>query len=200
MGQNPGALPARPPAFAGGRGWFWRAAGRSYLRLGGWRIEGALPEVPKCVTIVAPHTSNWDFLLGVALLFALDLRVSWLGKHALFRRPFDGFLRWLGGIPVDRRVRSGVVGACAEAFAEAPSLMLALSPEGTRKGPGGWRTGFYWIAVAAGVPVFPVAFDFDRHRILFLPLFTPTGDLDQDLPKIQALFEGVRGLKDRRRN
>lgn len=185
------------PALRHARGWFWRSFGRLYLRLSGWRIEGSFPESPQCVTIVAPHTSNWDFPLGVAIVFALELRASWLGKHAMFRAPFKGFLRWLGGIPVDRRASQGVVGACVKAFEATPALFLALAPEGTRKGVSQWRTGFYHIAAAAAVPIFPVAFDFRDHVVHLMPVFHPSGNLEADLPRIQALFEGIHGLRER---
>jgi 1-acyl-sn-glycerol-3-phosphate acyltransferase len=194
------ALPIPPPEFRHARGWFWRAFGKAYLSLAGWRIEGDFPAEAKCVTIVAPHTSNWDFLVGVAIVFAVELRVSWLGKHALFRFPFRRFLRWLGGIPVDRSASHGVVGECVRAFDAAGTLMLALAPEGTRKGVSQWRTGFYQIAVKAGVPIFPVGFDFRSHVIRLLPLFRPSGNLEIDLPLIQALFAEVKGLKERPAN
>ncbi|HJV49339.1 MAG TPA: lysophospholipid acyltransferase family protein [Geothrix sp.] len=196
--MNPStAYPLPPAILRQDRGWFWRAFGKAYLRLSGWRVEGAFPEATKCVAIVAPHTSNWDFPLGVALVFAIELRVSWLGKHSLFKAPFRGFLRWLGGIPVDRRASHGVVEACVKTFEAAPGLILGLAPEGTRKGVSRWRTGFYQIAVGAGVPILPVAFDFAEHVIRLMPPFTPSGSLDQDLPLLQAPFRKVQGLRAR---
>lgn len=197
MAPSPPPLPTCPPAFSQRRAWPWRAAGKAYLLLAGWRIEGTFPDRPKVVAIVAPHTSNWDFLLGVAILFALDLKVSWLGKHALFRPPFRALLRWMGGIPVDRRASHGVVGACARAFEAAPSLLLALAPEGTRKGVSQWRTGFYHIALAADVPIFPVGFDYRDHAVRLMDLFFPTGDLEGDLAELQARFHSVHGLRGR---
>ena len=179
------------------RGRAVRAVGRTYLRLAGWRIAGAFPAVPKFVTIVAPHTSNWDFPLGLATMFALDFKSSWLGKHTLFKGPFDGIFRRLGGIPVDRRANFGVVEACVKAFEAAPALMLSLAPEGTRKGAARWRTGFYQIAHAAQVPILPVGFDFREKVIHLMPLFQPCGDLERDLPLIQALFRDIHGLKSR---
>jgi 1-acyl-sn-glycerol-3-phosphate acyltransferase len=175
------------------RGWGWRLLGQTYLRLAGWRVEGALPDEPKCVIIVAPHTSNWDFTLGVAVVFALELRASWLGKHTLFKPPFRSFLRWLGGIPVDRRASHGVVGNCVRAFEAAPALLLALSPEGTRKGVSQWKTGFYHIANQAGVPIVPVGLDYREHVVRFMPVFRPTGDLEADLTQLQGAFAGVEG-------
>lgn len=195
--SEPQAHPFTPPAFRQPRGWAWRALGRAYLRLAGWRIEGEFPAAPKCVAIVAPHTSNWDFTLGLAVVFALELRVSWLGKHSIFKPPFHRLFRWLGGIPVDRRSSNGVVGACVQAFQAAPTLMLALAPEGTRKGVSQWKTGFYRIAVAAGVPILPVGFDYRAHVVHLLPTFAPAGDLDADLPRLQALFSDIHGLRER---
>ena len=181
------------------RGWVWRAIGRAYLRLAGWRIEGAFPTESKFVTIVAPHTSNWDFVLGVAVVFALELRVSWLGKHSLFQTPLKRFFLWLGGIPVNRQVRHGVVDACVKAFEGVPARLLALAPEGTRKGVSQWRSGFYAIATTAKVPIWPVGFDFREHVVHLMPVFRPTGDLEADLPRIQALFTDVHGLRERPR-
>jgi 1-acyl-sn-glycerol-3-phosphate acyltransferase len=174
-----------------------RALGRAYLRLSGWRIVGAWPAEQKVVLIVAPHTSNWDFLLGIAVLFGLELRVSWLGKHAIFRPPFRNFLLRMGGIPVNRGASHGVVGACVEAFEATPSLLLALAPEGTRKGVSRWKSGFYNIAVKAGVPIMPVGFDFREHKIQLMPVFHPSGDMEADLPLLQARFKDVHGLRER---
>jgi 1-acyl-sn-glycerol-3-phosphate acyltransferase len=149
------------------------------------------------VGIVAPHTSNWDFTLGLAVVFVVNLRVSWLGKHTLFKAPFRGFLRWMGGIPVDRGASHGVVGECAAAFDTANALLLALAPEGTRKGASHWKSGFYQIAVKARVPIFPIGFDYGEHVIRLMPLFTPSGDYDTDIGLIQELFASVKGKRER---
>jgi 1-acyl-sn-glycerol-3-phosphate acyltransferase len=186
-----------PAAFHQPRGWIWRTVGRAYLRRAGWRIEGVFPADPKYVVIVAPHTSNWDFPLGVAVLFALELRISWLGKHSMFRPPFRQCLRWLGGIPVNRTASHGVVGECVRAFKASPTLMLALAPEGTRKGVSQWKSGFYMIAWRAGVPILPVGFDYREHVVRLMPLFHPSGNLDHDLPLIQAMFSQVHGHRER---
>ena len=174
-----------------------RTLGRAYLRLAGWRIEGVFPAGPKYVIIVAPHTSNWDFPLGVAVVFAIEVRASWLGKHSLFIPPFKKCLRWLGGIPVNRNASYGVVGACVKAFDAAPALMLAVAPEGTRKGVSQWKTGFYRIAMQAGVPIMPVGFDYREHVVRLMPLFQPSGNLEQDLPLLQAMLSQVHGCRQR---
>ncbi len=194
---QPLIYPTLPEAFHHPRGRVLRALGRAYLRLAGWRIEGGFPPAPKMVLIVAPHTSNWDFFLGIAVLLALELRVSWLGKHAIFRPPVAGLLRGMGGIPVNRSASHGVVGACVEAFKAAPALILALAPEGTRKGVSRWKTGFYHIAMEAGVPILPVGFDFREHKVHLMPLFQPCGDLETDLPRLQSRYAQVHGLRER---
>jgi 1-acyl-sn-glycerol-3-phosphate acyltransferase len=178
----------------------FRALGRIYLRRLGWRIEGAWPEVSKYVAIVAPHTSNWDFPLGLAVAFAVELRVSWLGKHTLFRPPFKACLTWLGGIPVNRSAAHGVVGDCVKAFKAATALMLVVTPEGTRKGVSRWKSGFYHIATHAGVPIMPIGFDFREQVVHLMPLFQPSGNLEQDLPLIQARFNQMHGCRERPTN
>jgi 1-acyl-sn-glycerol-3-phosphate acyltransferase len=191
------AFPQPHPELWQHRSWFVRTLGRTYFRLSGWKVVGQFPAQPKCVAIVAPHTSNWDFPLGLCLLFASGLRASWLGKHTLFNGLFGPTLRRLGGIPVDRSAPQGLVGECVRAFEAAPALLLAIAPEGTRKGPSRWRTGFYQIAQGAGVPIFPVAFDFATHRIHFLEAFTPTGDMEADVKELQARMAFAQGLRQR---
>lgn len=165
-----------------------RGIGRAALALLGWRIEGRIPNVPKCVIIVAPHTSNWDFVIGIATLFALGLRVSYLGKHSLFRGPLGWFLRATGGIPVDRRAAVGVVERAVEQLRRSERIFLALSPEGTRKRVESWKSGYYRIATSAGVKVFPVALDYSRRAVVLLELFTPSADHERDQAALRALF------------
>lgn len=173
-----------------------RALGRWSLALLGWRVEGNLPNLPKAVIIVAPHTSNWDFVIGIATKFALGLRASWLGKHTLFRPPFGGLMRWLGGIPVDRSRPHDVVAQSVRRFGEVDRMMLGVSPEGTRKAVARWKTGFYYIAQGAGVPVVPVAFDWGRHALVVGPTLHPAGDdLAGDLKRLAAFFANARGRR-----
>ena len=184
-----------PSALRQRRGWVWRTIGRTYLRLAGWRIEGAFPAEPKFVTVVAPHTSNWDFVLGVAVVFALELRVSWLGKHSLFETPLKRFFLWLGGIPVDRQAAHGVVDACVKAFGEAPARLLALAPEGTRKGVSQWKSGFYRLAVEAKVPIGLAFIDWRARVVGLVTYLAPTGDEATDLARIRAEYAGKTGKR-----
>ncbi len=164
------------------------AVGQAALWLFGWGISGKLPDAPRYVIIVAPHTSNLDFFVGLAAKFALGLKAKWLGKHSIFRGPVGVILRALGGIPVDRARPDGTVEAVLEQLRAAPTFVLALSPEGTRKYIPHWKTGFYRIALAADVPVAPVAFDWSTRTIALLPPFRVTGNQAADIAHLRGLF------------
>ncbi|MBY6064935.1 acyltransferase [Pseudidiomarina sediminum] len=154
--------------------------------LGGWRIEGQLPDTRQAIIPVAPHTSNWDFFVGVFVMLALGLKLSYLGKHTIFRFPVNGLLRWLGGIPVDRRSAQGVVGQMVEQFKQRDELILALAPEGTRTRVQEWKKGFIHIAKSAQVPVVPVAMDFARKVVDIRPPMMIRGDIDAELQRVKA--------------
>jgi 1-acyl-sn-glycerol-3-phosphate acyltransferase len=174
---------------------FMRGAGRLILRLMRFRFTGQIPDLPKFVLIGAPHTSNWDFVVGMALLLALGLRVRWLGKHTIFRAPFGGFMRWLGGIPIDRARTEGTVEQAVAAFAREEKLIIGLAPEGTRKRIETWRSGFYRIALGAGVPIAVGVIDFGNRELRVDSVFHPTGDLEADIAAIRARYAGVEGKK-----
>lgn len=184
--QVPPAIPRR-----GGR--VWRRIGRAVLRLAGWRVEGAFPDVPKLVVAVAPHTSNWDFLYGAAAMFALDLKATFLGKHTLFVWPVSRFLRWMGGIPVNRRAAQGVVGQAVRSFAASPALMMVIAPEGTRRKVERFKTGFLHIAKEAGVPVVLVALDYGERRVRIGPVLEQVRDVEEDRQAIEAHFARFPG-------
>ena len=176
------------------RGNFFSAAvGRAVLGLFSWGFEGSIPNVSKAVLIVAPHTSNWDFFIGVAAMFGLGLRVVFLGKHTLFTWPLGSVMRWLGGIPVDRRATRGVVDETVKLFAGSEQMILALSPEGTRSSVERWKTGFYYVAMEAQVPIVPVELDYGRRLVRIGGRFEPTGELDRDLQTLEEFFLGVEG-------
>ena len=164
------------------------AIGRMMMRLSGWSFVGAMPEMPKFVIIVAPHTSNWDFPIGVWALFALDLKSYWFGKDSLFRPPMGAFMRMINGRPVRRDSSEGVVAQMAAAVRAEPQFVLTITPEGTRKSVDHWRTGFYRIAEAAGVPIVPVVFDWTHREIRITAPVYPSGNLEADVAMIQALF------------
>jgi 1-acyl-sn-glycerol-3-phosphate acyltransferase len=165
-----------------------RALGRGALRALGWRVEGFIPDVPRCVIIVAPHTSNWDFVVGFATMLALDLKLTWLGKHQIFRGPFGALWRRFGGVPVHRDAPDGVVEQAAAVLAPSRSAFLAIAPEGTRRKVERWKSGFWRIARAAGAPILPVAFDYRTRAVVLGALFAPTADYDADLAALQRGF------------
>jgi 1-acyl-sn-glycerol-3-phosphate acyltransferase len=167
------------------------------LELLGWRVEGELPDLPRFVVAVGPHTSNWDFVVGGAAMFALDLRLSFLSKHTLFRWPFGGVLAWMGGIPVDRTQPHGVVGESVAAFLREPRHVLAVAPEGTRRPGAPMRSGFLHIARGAGVPVVLATLDYADRRIRLGPAFTPGEDVERDLGRVREHFAAVRGRRKR---
>lgn len=165
-----------------------RWLGRRAYALSGWRIKGALPDLPKFVLIVAPHTSNWDFFVGVAALFQLGLRVSFLGKDSLFTGLKGPIMRWLGGIPVDRSVSKDRVAEMVEVFRNHDRLVIGLTPEGTRKKVKAWKTGFYHVARGSGVPIVPVYFDYSTKTVGIGPPFYATGDVTSDIAYLKGLY------------
>jgi 1-acyl-sn-glycerol-3-phosphate acyltransferase len=171
------------------------AVGRLAMGLRGWRVEGGIPDVPKMVLIVAPHTSNWDFLTGLWVKLALRLGGRFVGKHTLFRGPLGVFMRWLGGVPVDRSAAVGFAEETVRVLREAERMTLVIAPEGTRRRADRWKSGFYRIAVAAGVPIVLVGFDYPRRVVVLGPLFEPTGDYESDLAEIQSHFRADMALK-----
>ena len=174
-----------------------RAFGRGLLRLLGWRVEGEMPNLPKFVAAVAPHTSNWDFVVGAAAMFALDLKIEFIGKHTLFRGPLAPVMRWMGGIPVDRSSAHGVVGEAVAAFARVDRRILAIAPQGTRRPVPRFKTGFLHIARGAGVPVMLAAFDYDARVIRFGPTLQIGEDIEAERARIEAYFAPIRGRHPR---
>ena len=172
-----------------------RAGSVLFLRVTGWQVQGALaPEARKSVFIAAPHTSNWDLPYTLMVAFALGLDIRWMGKSSLFRWPFGWFVRWLGGIPVDRSRSNDLVAASALALTEAPGAMqLIVPPEGTRGRTRYWKTGFYYIAAAARVPIVMAYMDYERKVSGLGPVFVPTGDIEADMARIKAFYAPFKG-------
>ena len=147
-----------------------------------------LPDEPRFVIIVAPHTSNWDFFVGIFAMFALGLRASWFGKHTIFRFPVTPILGWLGGEPIDRGTKRGTVETAVDLFRARKQWVLTIAPEGTRKRVEQWKTGFLQIAVGAGVPIVPASFDYRRRVVGLGAPFRPTGDLVSDMSAVRGFF------------
>ncbi|WP_299076979.1 1-acyl-sn-glycerol-3-phosphate acyltransferase [uncultured Paraglaciecola sp.] len=167
--------------------------GTSVLRMLGWRYSGAFPCCPKMILAIAPHTSNWDFVIGVGVAFNLRLKISFFGKHSIFIPPFDRLLRHFGGIPIERSSKHGVVDNMAKSMRDADSMILCLAPEGTRSPISPWKTGFLHIAHKANVPVFLVAFDYKKKLIEFGPMHNISDNTQHELNRIYRHFENVPG-------
>jgi 1-acyl-sn-glycerol-3-phosphate acyltransferase len=185
-------LPPNAPRVKPSR--FARWLGRTILKLGGWRMVGTLPDIPRLVLIGAPHSSNWDGLWGFAAKIALGVDIRVLGKDSLFRIPVLGFLlKRLGVIPVDRRAAQGVVEQAAALIHGSDRFWYGLAPEGTRKPVERWKTGFWKIAKAADVPVLRMYFHYPDRVIGFGPLFHLSDDMAADMAAIRAWYRPWMG-------
>jgi len=165
----------------------------------GWRVDGEVPDLPKFVIAVAPHTSNWDFVVGAATMFALDLRLSFIGKHTLFRWPVASVLRWMGGIPVDRGASHGLVGETVKAFASVGGRVLAIAPQGTRRRGARFRSGFLHIARGANVPVVLASLDYASRCLRLGPTFMAGEDVDAELARRARRISRRRRSRSRSR-
>ena len=163
------------------------------LKLTGWKLEGKMPDIPKFVVIAAPHTSNWDLPYTLFFAFALNAKIYWMGKDALFRWPFGGVFKWLGGIPIDRSKSNSVVDTIIEALRKNEELILAVSPSGTRSKVAYWKTGFYHIANGANAPVVLGFLDYRRRAGGIGPVVYPTGDIEEDMKIIREFYSGITG-------
>ena len=172
-----------------------RALSIAFLRITGWKVEGSLPaNGQRCVLIAAPHTSNWDLPYTLMVAFALRLNIYWMGKAQLFRFPFRHTMMWLGGIAVQRETANNLVAASVAALQDAQGpLQLIVPPEGTRNKNRYWKTGFYYIAAGAQVPIVMAYMDYARKISGLGPVFQPTGDIEADMRAIQAFYAPFKG-------
>ena len=169
------------------------------MRLIGWRVDGSLPDIPKFVLIGAPHTSNWDFVLFLGLVFSLRANVRFMGKAELFRWPIGSFFRYCGGIPVDRSKSTGLVDQMVAVCNNSKNFILTITPEGTRHHVTEWKRGFYHIAKGAGIPIVLGVVDGKNKTVRIGQVFHPTGDMEADLKTIKDFFTGVVGINRRRK-
>lgn len=164
------------------------------LDLLGWKITGHYPgEIKKFIIIVMPHTSNWDFPLGILLRSRFKADIKFLGKKELFRPPLGGLFRWLGGYPVDRSRKGRLVDEVADIFSREETFALTIAPEGTRRKVDKLKTGFYYIALKAGVPIVMIQFDYRRREVLIREPFYPTGNKEADFAVILDFFKSASG-------
>ena len=178
---------------------FYHYLAKTLMRLVGWRVDGKLPDIPKFVLIGAPHTSNWDFLLFLGVIFSLRANVHFMGKAELFRFPIGWFFRFCGGVPVDRKKSTGLVEQMVRVCNESEKFILTIAPEGTRHHVVEWKRGFYHIAKSAGIPIVMAVVD-GRHKTVRVgQVFHPTEDIEADMKTIMGIFEGATGIKPRKK-
>jgi 1-acyl-sn-glycerol-3-phosphate acyltransferase len=169
------------------------------MRMVSWRVEGKLPDLPKFVLIGAPHTSNFDFLLFLGVIFSLRANVRFMGKEELFRPPHGWFFYYCGGVPVERKKSTGLVEQMVTACSETDKFILTIAPEGTRHHVTEWKRGFYHIAKSAGIPIVFAVVDGKRREVRIGQVFHPTDDVEADMKAIQGYFAGVIGVNPRRK-
>ena len=158
-----------------------------------WKIDGKMPNNKKYIIVVAPHTSNYDFLIGLAVRSILGFKASYLGKKELFRFPFGWLFRKLGGYPVDRSKHTNLVDAVAAIFNEHEEFAIAIAPEGTRKYVKDWKSGFYYMAIKANVPLVLASFDYKQKTVFISEPYFPTTNKEVDSANILRFFEGHEG-------
>lgn len=169
------------------------------MRLAGWRVQGKLPDIPKFVLVGAPHTSNWDFVLFLGVIFTLRANVRFMGKAEIFRPPIGAFFRYCGGVPVDRKKSTGLVDQMVQVCNESERFILTIAPEGTRHHVTEWKRGFYHIAKGARIPIVIAVVD-GRHKTVRIgQVFHPTEDMEEDMKTIQGFFAGIVGINPRRK-
>ncbi len=161
------------------------------LRLFGWTVGSLPPNYPKMVVIGAPHTSNWDGLIMVLFALVLRVRLEWVGKHTLFRFPFGSLMRLAGGVPLNRSTTKNAVDQAIQVFNERDKMALVVAPEGTRGKVDYWKTGFYYIALGAKVPIVMGYVDYGRKRAGLGPAVIPSGDIEADLEHFRAFYADI---------
>ncbi len=170
-----------------------RGLARFILRILGYRLQIRLPDEPKLVLVGAPHTSNWDGVIGVTAIVALGVRINWFAKASLFEFPFKSLLIGLGGVPIRRDKARGVVEQTTDIFAEREKIYIVVAPEGTRQRAPKWKSGFYQIALAAKVPILLAFIDYEKKVIGSGPMIMPSGDYAADLRIIQDFYRDIPG-------
>ena len=163
----------------------------------GWKTQGRIPALKKYVLICAPHSSNWDFVFFLLMIFKLRLAPRWMGKTSMFTPPFGTLLKGLGGIPIDRSKSLNTVSQMAQAFGKNERLIIALAPSGTRSHGATWKTGFYHMAREAGVPIVCGYVDYKTRTGGLGPVFIPQQDIKQDMKFIQSFYRNKSGRKPR---
>ena len=165
-----------------------------FFKLMGWKVKGTFDtNIKKCIMIVVPHTSWFDFFIGVFFRGTYPVEINFLAKKELFKFPLGPYLKWMGGIALDRSKTENKVDAIAKIFETKDILRLSLSPEGTRKKVTQWKSGYYYIAQKANVPIIPIGFDYANKQVIVFESFIVTNDYEKDSEYLQSLFKDVKG-------
>ena len=183
-----------PERLRGNRSKILRIIARFGINISGWTIRGNVPDEERIVIIAAPHTSNWDFILAMLAIFGLNIKVRWLGKHSIFKPGFKKFFEWLGGIPVYRDNPTSLIENVVNIVKKERSIVIAMTPEGTRKKVKRWKTGFLRIAKQTHSKILLISIDAPTKSIEIGKIFNPTGNSDEDLAYIQKYYSTFRGI------
>jgi len=183
-----------PERLRGNRSQILRKIGRFGINISGWTVKGQVPDEERIVIIAAPHTSNWDFILAMLAIFGLNIKLRWLGKHSIFKLGFKNFFEWLGGIPVYRDNPSTLIENVVDIVKKEKSIVIAMTPEGTRKKVKRWKTGFLRIAKQTQSKILLISIDAPTKSIEIGKIFNPTGDSEEDLEFIQKYYSSFRGI------
>lgn len=160
----------------------------------GWKVTGTFDtNIKKCIIIVVPHTSWFDFFIGIFFRGTFPLEINFLAKQELFKFPLGKYLKWVGGTPLNRQKTENKVESIAKIFEAKDTFRLALSPEGTRKKVSEWKSGYYYIAQKANVPIIPIAFDYENKQVIVFDSFTITNDYENDSKYLESLFKKIKG-------
>ena len=187
-----------PKRLKGSRSKLLRMIGRFGINISGWTIKGQVPDEDKIVIIAAPHTSNWDFVLAMLAIFGLNIKVRWLGKHSIFKPGFKKIFEWLGGIPVYRENPSKLIDTVVRIVKKEKSIVIAMTPEGTRKKVTRWKTGFLRIASLTKSKILLISIDAPTKSIQIGKIFNPSGNSEIDLALIQNYYKSFRGIKSQK--
>ena len=182
-----------PERFLTQRNRLFSFVGTSLLSITGWKVSGQIPDMKKLLVVLAPHTSNWDFVYGMALILSLKIKIYWLGKHSIFKKGVTRLLKSLGGIPVNREDAKNTINDVLEIAKREGGILIGLSPEGTRKKAEKWKSGFLRIAQSMECPVLLVAIDYTSKEISFRELFHPTGDNQSDIEYLKKYYKDFIG-------
>ncbi len=182
-----------PERFLAQRNRLLSYVGTCLLSVTGWKVTGQIPDMKKLLVILAPHTSNWDFVYGMAMVLSLKIKIYWLGKHSIFKKGVTRLLKSLGGIPVNRNDSKNIINDVLDIANREGGILIGLSPEGTRKKAEKWKSGFLRMAQSMECPILLVAIDYPSKEISFRELFYPTGDNQRDIEYLKKYYKDFMG-------